>query len=70
MEINKRMELTDVLAVLSVFGLFAYLILARVEKNNPGFIDKVKIWLSKKKEEKPKIADAMHQVYVEKRELI
>ncbi|KKN20295.1 hypothetical protein LCGC14_0937070 [marine sediment metagenome] len=64
------MALTDLLAVSAVFILFGYLILARVEKNNPGFITKVKEWLTKKKEEKPSIPDAMHQVHVEKRELI
>lgn len=64
------MPLTDVLAVVAVFALFAYLILSRVEKNNPGFIDKVKVWLSKKKDEKPSVQDAMKQIHVEKRELI
>ena len=64
------MPLTDLLAVSAVFILFAYLILSRVEKNNPGFIDKVKVWLSKKKEEKPSVQDAMQQIHVEKRELI
>lgn len=63
------MALLDILIVLMVFVGFGYLIFARLHKNNPELIDKIKGWLEKKQQEKPKV-DFTQQVHIEKRELI
>ncbi len=63
------MTLVDIFIVLGVFFFFAYIIFAKMHKNNPELIDKIKSWLEKK--EQPKVVpDQYNQVWHEKRELI
>lgn len=63
------MTLFDILIVLSIFGALIFAIFVKMQNNNPELVEKIRLWLDKKKEDKPKL-DFTQQAYIEKRELI
>lgn len=58
------------LTVLGVFAGFAYIIFARMHKNNPSAIQKLKNLFTNKKEEVKDKFEGVRQTYDEKRSFI
>ena len=65
------MALVDALVVLGIFGAFSFLILSRLKKQRPEYIDKVKEWMSNKEQPNLKTQmDRIEQIHEEKRSVM